>query len=44
MLVIWFFEPVARAALYLAVGATYTTGAKLPVDGGLGQGLSCPEE
>ncbi|MFH9061784.1 SDR family oxidoreductase [Streptomyces coeruleorubidus] len=37
-------EEVARAALYLAVDATFTTGAKLPVDGGLGQGLSYPED
>lgn len=34
---------VARAALYLAFDATFTTGAKLPVDGGLGQRLSPPE-
>ncbi|EMF00374.1 putative oxidoreductase protein [Streptomyces mobaraensis NBRC 13819 = DSM 40847] len=28
---------VARAALFLAVEATYTTGAALAVDGGLGR-------
>lgn len=37
-------EEVAGAAIYLAADATYTTGAKLPVDGGLGAGLSYPEE
>ncbi|MDX3455840.1 SDR family oxidoreductase [Streptomyces sp. ME02-8801-2C] len=37
-------DEVARAALYLAVDATYTTGARLPVDGGLGQGLSYPQQ
>jgi NAD(P)-dependent dehydrogenase (short-subunit alcohol dehydrogenase family) len=30
-------EEVARAALFLAFEATYTTGAELPVDGGLTQ-------
>ncbi len=30
-------EEVARAALFLAFEATYTTGAELPVDGGLSQ-------
>jgi NAD(P)-dependent dehydrogenase (short-subunit alcohol dehydrogenase family) len=30
-------EEVARAALFLAFDATYTTGAELPVDGGLTQ-------
>jgi NAD(P)-dependent dehydrogenase (short-subunit alcohol dehydrogenase family) len=30
-------EEVARAALFLATEATFTTGARLPVDGGLGQ-------
>jgi NAD(P)-dependent dehydrogenase (short-subunit alcohol dehydrogenase family) len=30
-------EEVARSALYLAFDATYTTGAELPVDGGLTQ-------
>ncbi|WP_210636725.1 SDR family NAD(P)-dependent oxidoreductase [Streptomyces sp. GESEQ-13] len=29
-------EEVARAALFLATEATFTTGARLPVDGGLG--------
>lgn len=37
-------EEVARAALYLAVDATFTTGARLPVDGGLGQGLQYPQQ
>lgn len=32
-------EEVAAAALYLAVEATFTTGAELTVDGGFGQGL-----
>jgi NAD(P)-dependent dehydrogenase (short-subunit alcohol dehydrogenase family) len=30
-------DEVARAALFLAVDATFTTGARLPVDGGLAQ-------
>ena len=30
-------EEVARAALFLAFDATFTTGADLPVDGGIGQ-------
>ena len=30
-------EEVARGALYLAFEATYTTGAELPIDGGLTQ-------
>jgi len=30
-------EEVARAALFLGLEASYTTGAELPVDGGLGQ-------
>ncbi|MFO0624809.1 MAG: SDR family oxidoreductase [Polyangiales bacterium] len=30
-------DEVAAAALFLAFGATYTTGAELPVDGGLSQ-------
>ncbi|MGW9347770.1 SDR family oxidoreductase [Nocardiopsis flavescens] len=30
---------VARAVLFLGFDATFTTGAELPVDGGLGQGL-----
>jgi NAD(P)-dependent dehydrogenase (short-subunit alcohol dehydrogenase family) len=29
-------EEVARAALFLATDATFTTGVRLPVDGGLG--------
>jgi len=33
-------EEVAKAVLFLAFEATFTTGAKLSVDGGLGQGLS----
>ncbi|GGZ21307.1 SDR family oxidoreductase [Streptomyces nitrosporeus] len=33
-------EEVARAALFLATEATFTTGARLPVDGGLGS--PCP--
>ncbi|HXV92776.1 MAG TPA: SDR family oxidoreductase [Pseudonocardia sp.] len=32
-------EEVARAALFLAFDATFTTGAELPVDGGLAQQL-----
>lgn len=32
-------EEVAAAALFLAFDATYTTAAKLPVDGGLGRGI-----
>ncbi|MGW4462358.1 SDR family oxidoreductase [Micromonospora sp. NPDC004704] len=35
-------EEVATAALFLAFDATYTTGVKLPVDGGLGQRLDPP--
>jgi NAD(P)-dependent dehydrogenase (short-subunit alcohol dehydrogenase family) len=30
-------EEVARAAVFLAFEATFTTGADLPVDGGIGQ-------
>jgi NAD(P)-dependent dehydrogenase (short-subunit alcohol dehydrogenase family) len=37
-------DEVARAALYLAVEATFTTGTKLPVDGGLGQGVQYPQQ
>ena len=33
-------EEVARAVLFLAFDATFTTGARLTVDGGLGQDLS----
>ena len=32
-------EEVARAVAFLAFEATFTTGARLPVDGGLGEGL-----
>lgn len=32
-------EEVAKAVLFLAFDATYTTGVKLAVDGGLGQGI-----
>ncbi|WP_437693667.1 SDR family oxidoreductase [Sorangium sp. So ce176] len=35
-------EEVARAALFLAFDATFTTGVELPVDGGLGQGITVP--
>lgn len=35
---------VAAAALFLAFDATFTTGVKLPVDGGLGQGISVPRK
>jgi NAD(P)-dependent dehydrogenase (short-subunit alcohol dehydrogenase family) len=30
-------DEVARAALFLGFDATFTTGAELPVDGGLSQ-------
>lgn len=33
-------EEVAKAVIFLAFDATFTTGAKMSVDGGLGQGLS----
>lgn len=33
-------EEVARAVLFLAFDATFTTGAELNVDGGLGQRLN----
>lgn len=36
-------EEVARAVLFLAFEATFTTGAKLAVDGGLGQKISVPQ-
>ncbi len=36
-------EEVARAVVFLAFEATYTTGAKLSVDGGLGQKISAPQ-
>jgi NAD(P)-dependent dehydrogenase (short-subunit alcohol dehydrogenase family) len=32
-------EEVAKAALFLAFDATFTTGIELPVDGGIAQGL-----
>jgi NAD(P)-dependent dehydrogenase (short-subunit alcohol dehydrogenase family) len=35
-------DEVARAVLFLAFDATFTTGAKLAVDGGLGQRISAP--
>lgn len=35
-------EEVARAVLFLGFDATFTTGAKLAVDGGLGQKISVP--
>ncbi|SFW43585.1 SDR family NAD(P)-dependent oxidoreductase [Amycolatopsis australiensis] len=35
-------QEVAAAVLFLAFEATYTTGADLPVDGGLGQRLTLP--
>ncbi|GAA1695525.1 SDR family NAD(P)-dependent oxidoreductase [Fodinicola feengrottensis] len=36
-------DEVAAAALFLAFDATFTTGAKLPVDGGLGQRVKAPD-
>ena len=33
-------EEVARAVLFLAFEATFTTGSKIAVDGGLGQKIS----
>lgn len=35
-------EEVARAVLFLGFDATFTTGAKLAVDGGLGQKINAP--
>jgi NAD(P)-dependent dehydrogenase (short-subunit alcohol dehydrogenase family) len=35
-------DEVAAAALFLAFDATFTTGAKLPVDGGLGRRIKAP--
>lgn len=35
-------EEVARAVVFLAFEATFTTGARLAVDGGLGEGLEVP--
>ncbi|MEU4344609.1 SDR family oxidoreductase [Nocardia sp. NPDC023852] len=37
-------EEVAKAALFLAFDATFTTGVELPVDGGWGQGLTVPSD
>jgi NAD(P)-dependent dehydrogenase (short-subunit alcohol dehydrogenase family) len=37
-------EEVARAALFLAFDATFTTGVELPVDGGIAQGLTPPHQ
>lgn len=37
-------EEVAQAVLFLAFEATFTTGAVLSVDGGLGQGLTYPRQ
>lgn len=36
-------DEVARAALFLATDATFTTGLKLSVDGGLGKRIATPE-
>nr|WP_111321996.1 SDR family oxidoreductase [Thermosporothrix hazakensis] len=36
-------EEVARAVLFLAFEATFTTGSTLAVDGGLGERLSRPQ-
>ncbi|KIF75628.1 short-chain dehydrogenase [Streptomyces sp. 150FB] len=37
-------DEVARAALFLAVDATFTTGVKLAVDGGAAQHISVPKD
>jgi NAD(P)-dependent dehydrogenase (short-subunit alcohol dehydrogenase family) len=37
-------EEVAKAALFLAFHATFTTAVKLPVDGGLGRGIEAPQQ
>lgn len=37
-------DEVARAALFLAADATFTTGVKLAVDGGLAQHVAAPQE
>jgi NAD(P)-dependent dehydrogenase (short-subunit alcohol dehydrogenase family) len=36
-------EEVAAAVLYLAFDATFTTSARLTVDGGLGFGITAPQ-
>ncbi|MFI1256969.1 SDR family oxidoreductase [Streptomyces netropsis] len=36
-------DEVARAALFLAVDATFTTGEKLHIDGGIGQHVAVPQ-
>jgi NAD(P)-dependent dehydrogenase (short-subunit alcohol dehydrogenase family) len=36
-------DEVARAVAFLAFEATFTTGARLPVDGGLGEGVEVPQ-
>lgn len=36
-------EEIAKAVLFLGFDATYTTGAKIAVDGGLGQKISAPQ-
>lgn len=37
-------DEVARAALFLAADATFTTGVKLPVDGGLARHVAVPQD
>lgn len=37
-------DEVARAALFLAADATFTTGTKLAVDGGLAQYVATPQQ
>ncbi|MFE3329640.1 SDR family oxidoreductase [Streptomyces sp. NPDC059176] len=37
-------DEIAKAALFLAADATFTTGVKLPVDGGLAQHVSAQEQ
>ncbi|WP_410585040.1 SDR family oxidoreductase [Amycolatopsis sp. lyj-108] len=36
-------EEIATAVLFLAFDATFTTGARLTVDGGIGQGIPAPQ-